>query len=124
MKHATYFIARALFIILSLGFTTKAAMAQDLAVVNQANVKVLIENDQVRVLDVLNKQGDISPMHSHPTYVSVFLTDTKLKYITPDGKTVVKDRKAGEAVFSGPVTHSVENVGTTDEHVITIELKK
>jgi len=42
----------------------------------------------------------------------------------PDGKTTEKDRKAGEVLWSGPVTHAVENVGTADQHVIVIELKK
>ncbi len=49
---------------------------------------------------------------------------SKLKYTLPDGKTGVKDRKAGEVTWNEPVTHAVENIGTTDQHVIVIKLKK
>jgi hypothetical protein len=41
-----------------------------------------------------------------------------------DGKVVEKDRKVGDALYSGAITHAVENIGTTDFHVILIELKK
>lgn len=93
-------------------------------VVAPDDVKVLIDNDRVRVLEVRHKPGAKEPMHSHPAYVAVFLNATRLKVTTPDGKTTEKDRKAGEVLWSGPVTHAVENVGTADQHVIVIELKK
>jgi quercetin dioxygenase-like cupin family protein len=100
------------------------AMAQDLAKVNPEDVKVLIENDRVRVLEVRHKPGAKEPMHSHPAYVAVFLSATRLKATMPDGKTAERDRKAGEVLWSEAVTHAVENVGTADQHVIVIELKK
>lgn len=109
---------------LVLGFAARTVSAQDLAKLAPEDVKVLIDNDQVRVLEVIHKPGAKEPMHSHPAYVAVFLSATKLKYTMPDGKTGEKDRKAGEVTWSGPVTHTVENIGTTDQHVIVIELKK
>ncbi len=109
---------------LVLGFAARTVLAQDLAKLLPEDVKVLIDNDQVRVLEVVHKPGVKEPMHSHPAYVSIFLSATRLKYTMSDGKTGEKDRKAGEVSWSGPVTHSVENVGTTDQHVIVIELKK
>jgi len=124
MKNITYLIMSVLLATLTFGFAPKTAMAQDLAKVAPEDVKVLIDNDQVRVLEVLHKPGAKEPMHSHPNYVAVFLSATRLKVTTPDGKTTEKDRKAGEVLWSGPVTHAVENVGTADQHVIVIELKK
>ncbi len=124
MKNLTYFIMSVLLATLVLGFATKTAMAQDLAKLMPNDVKVIVDNDRVRVLDVLHKPGAKEPMHSHPAYVAVFLSATRQKVTTPDGKTVEKDRKAGEVSWSGPVTHTVENVGTADQHVIVIELKK
>jgi len=85
---------------------------------------VMVDNDRVRVLDVLHKPGVKEPMHSHPAYVSVYMSTTRVKVTTPDGKTVEKDRKAGETLWSEAVTHTVENIGTADQHVIVIELKK
>jgi len=98
--------------------------AQDYAAVNPTDVKVLIDNDQVRVLEVLHKPGVKEPMHSHPAYVSVYLSASKVKVTLPDGKVTEKDRKPGETQYSGPTTHAVENIGTTDQHAIVIELKK
>ncbi len=109
---------------LVLGFAARTVIAQDLAKLLPGDVKVLIDNDQVRVLEVVHKPGAKEPMHSHPAYVAVFLSATRLKYTMPDGKTGEKERKAGEVMWSGPVTHTVENIGTTEQHVIVIELKK
>ena len=100
------------------------ATAQDLAATNPNDVKVLVDNDRVRVLEVLHKPGAKEPTHSHPAYVAVFLSATRLKVTMPDGKVVEKDRKAGEVQYSDPVTHAVDNIGTTDQHVIVVEFKK
>ena len=124
MKKLTYFIMSVILVTLALGFATKTAMAQDLVKLMPNDVKVLVDNDRVRVLDVLHKPGVKEPMHSHPAYVSVYMSSTRVKVTTPDGKTVEKDRKAGEVAYSGPTTHALENIGTADQHVIVIELKK
>ncbi len=121
MKSIIYFILLAT---LTLSLGTNMVMAQDYAKVMPQDVKVLVDNDRVRVLEVIHKPGAKEPMHSHPAYVSVFLSTTRLKITTPDGKTVEKERKAGETYFSEAVTHAVENVGTSDQHAIVIELKK
>ncbi len=124
MKHLTWFIMSVLLATLALGLATKTALAQDLAILMPNDAKVIVDNDRVRVLDVLHKPGAKEPMHSHPAFVVVFLNDTRQKVTTPDGKTVEKDRKAGEVSWSGPLTHAVENMGTVDQHNIVIELKK
>jgi quercetin dioxygenase-like cupin family protein len=123
MKNVTYLII-VLLATLALSLGTNMVMAQDYAKVMPNDVKVIVDNDRVRVLEVIHRPGAKEPMHSHPAYVSVFLSATRLKVTMPDGKTYEKDRKAGEAYFSEPVTHAVENIGTTDQHVIVIELKK
>lgn len=121
MKNTICFI---LLTTLTLSLGMNKVMAQDLTKVMPNDVKVIVDNDQVRVLEVIHKPGAKEPMHSHPVYVAVFLSATRLKVTTPGGKTVEKDRKAGEVYFSEAVTHAVENVGTADQHVIVIELKK
>ncbi len=123
MKKVTYLII-VLLATLALVFTTKTAMAQDFAKVSPQDVKVLLENDRVRVLEVRHQPGVKEPMHSHPAYVTYYLDATRVKVTTPDGKTVEKDRKAGEVQYSGPTTHALENIGTTEQHVLVIELKK
>jgi len=44
--------------------------AQDPVQVAPSNFKVLLENDQVRVLDFHSKGGEKIPMHSHPAYLT------------------------------------------------------
>ena len=96
----------------------------DLAKLSPKDVKVLLENDRVRVLEVRHQPGVKEAMHSHPAYISYYLDATKVKVTTPDGKTVEKERKAGDVQFNEPVTHALENVGTNEQHVLVIELKK
>ena len=84
---------------------------------------VIFENDQVRVLAVHFKPGQVAPMHSHPANVSYFLTDGKLKITLPDGKVIERSPKAGTAGWSDATTHAAENVGTADFQQVQVELK-
>jgi hypothetical protein len=124
MKKSVCVALGALIASLGFAFGSGSAMAQDVAAVAPKNVKVLVDNDRVRILEVLDKPGEKEPMHAHPDFVTVGLGNTRIKVTTPDGKVVEKDRKFGDAIYSGAVTHAVENVGTADFHVILIELKK
>lgn len=124
MKKSVYITMGIMVLSLVLVFGARMAMAQDFAKISPQDVKVLLENDRVRVLEVRHQPGVKEPMHSHPEYVSYYMSATRVKVTTPDGKVVEKDRKAGEVQFSGPVTHALENIGTTEQHVIVIELKK
>jgi quercetin dioxygenase-like cupin family protein len=85
--------------------------------------KVLLDNDQVRVLDVRIQPGQKIAMHSHPANVVYFVSDAKFKITFPDGKTALREIKAGTALWSGPETHAVENTGTTEYHLVQIEMK-
>jgi quercetin dioxygenase-like cupin family protein len=123
MKRTAYITLGVLAVSLVLVFGARMAMAQDLAKVS-SDVKVLFENDRVRVLDVQHQPGGKEPMHTHPAYVAYALTTLTMKITSSDGKTVVKERKAGDVVWGEPVTHAVENVGTTEFHMLVVELKK
>ena len=124
MKKSVCVALGALIASLGLACGAATAMAQDAAVVSPKSVKVLVDNDQVRILEVLDKPGAKVPMHSHPNFVTVDLSTTRIKVTTPDGKVEEKDRKSGNARYSGPITHAVEVIGTADFHVIVVELKK
>jgi quercetin dioxygenase-like cupin family protein len=86
--------------------------------------KVLLENDQVRVLEVRMRQGAKSEMHSHPRNVAYILTGSQAKFTFPDGKSENADLKHGQAMWFDAVSHSVENTGTEDLTAVLIELKK
>ncbi|MDQ3872256.1 MAG: cytoplasmic protein, partial [Thermoproteota archaeon] len=86
--------------------------------------KVVLENDQIRVLDVRIKQGAKSEMHSHPRSVAICLNDQRLKFTFPNGKTEHTDLKRGQAVWLDGLSHAVENIGTEDVSSVVVELKK
>jgi quercetin dioxygenase-like cupin family protein len=86
--------------------------------------KVLLENDQVRVLEVRIKQGAKSEMHSHPRSVAICLNDQRLKFTFPNGKSENADLKRGQAVWLDGLSHAVENIGTEDVSSVVVELKK
>jgi quercetin dioxygenase-like cupin family protein len=86
--------------------------------------KVVLENDQVRVLEVRIKQGAKSEMHSHPRSVAISLNDQRLRFTFPNGKTEDTNLKRGQTVWLDGLTHAVENVGTEDVSSVVVELKK
>ena len=99
-------------------------MSQDAVKVAPDIYKVLLENDQVRVLEVRIKQGTKSEMHSHPRSVAICLNDQRLKFTFPNGKTEKADLERGQTVWLDGLSHAVQNVGTEDVSSIVVELKK
>ena len=99
------------------------AHAQDPVKTSPQNYKVLLENDQVRVLEYRLKAGEKEPMHSHPAGVVYVLSGAKLKFSYPDGRTEERSAATGETIWRDPTTHAVENVGETEAHAIAIDVK-
>ena len=97
--------------------------AQDPVKTSPQYYKVLLENDQVRVLEYRLKAGEKEPMHSHPTGVVYVLSGTKLKFSYSDGRREERAATAGETIWRDPTTHAVENIGDTEAHVIAVDLK-
>ena len=125
MKNSTYLIMSVLLVTLVLGFATKTAMAADPMPAATANVKVLLDNDRVRVVEATRPPGTIVPMHTHPTYLAYFFGPWKGRFTSPDGKISEKEFPAGKLLWSpNGKTHALEVIGTTDQHVLVIELKK
>src|SRR6266478_2084696 len=99
------------------------AHAQDPVKTSPQYYKVLLENDQVRVLEYRLKAGEKEAMHSHPAGVVYVLSGTKLKISYPDGKTEERSATAGETIWREPTTHALQNIGDTEAHAIAIDLK-
>src|SRR5436305_13386317 len=99
------------------------AHGQDPVTTSPKYYKVLLENDQVRVLEYRLKAGEKEPVHSHPAGVVYVLSDCKLRFSYPDGRTEERTAATGETIWRDPTTHAVENVGDTEAHAITIDLK-
>jgi len=108
-------------IALVLCFSATTTVAQDMAKVAPKNVKVLLDNDKTRVLDVQFKAGEKLAMHSHPAHILYSFSDGKIKTTLGDGKVTETEFKAGETRWSEKATHA--NEALTDVHVLVIELK-
>jgi hypothetical protein len=98
------------------------SLAQDRRTV-VPDMKVLLDNDCVRVQYHDVPVGKTIPMHSHPSYVVYTLKPFEARIALPDGTTRISKREAGVAYWNEPITHSVENLGTSDIHNLIIELK-
>ncbi|MGO4221593.1 hypothetical protein AB4Y64_07020 [Lysobacter sp. TAF61] len=98
------------------------ASAQDMAKTAGKNVKVLLDNEKVRVLELNMPPGASTGVHSHGDNVVYFVTGGTATQVT-DGVTKTMTRKPGEAVWSGPVTHDTTNSGKTAVKTVVIELK-
>ena len=98
-------------------------MAQDPVKVDPEHHKVVLENDQVRVLRWNISPHEKSVMHEHPANIVVFLTDADIKFTFPDGKTAERHVKAGQVTSGASVKHDAENIGDKPIELVQIELK-
>ena len=102
-----------------------AATPQDLDPLKVAadTHKLLFENRFVRVLEVRVPPGKTEPMHQHGNRVVVYLSDFNTRSTEKGGQPQDNLRKSGLVRWSDPVIHQIENIGKTEGHVISIELK-
>src|ERR1700736_6842478 len=96
--------------------------AQDVMQTGVKHVKVLAEDDKVRVLHCTPSKGDKPPVHSHPETVLYVVKGGKIRTPLADGTSTVVELKTGQASLRAPVTHSDEALDDID--AIIVELKK
>ena len=120
MKFLLYGVAA---VVLSLNPSLSRA-ADDPVKVAPDYYKVVLENDQVRVLEFTDQPGDKIGMHTHATdYLVYFVAPMKRRFTLPDGKTVEVEAAAREARWLAPVTHTEESIGTQGAHSVIVEMK-
>ena len=110
--------------LMAVALTAVTAVAQDVVPLAPDQVKVLFENDRVRVLHFNEPAHGKLPMHSHPAYVTVGFTADHSKYTFPDGKTTDERSKADDVTYSKSLTHAYENLSGTKSESVMVELKK
>jgi quercetin dioxygenase-like cupin family protein len=96
-----------------------------LAPVLTAGAQTLIDNDQVRVLKVVDQPHVKTKPHEHKiNRVMVYLDPGKQEFVS-GGKTNTLQYKAGEALWSpASGTHVAEVVSAAPVRIVEIELKK
>ena len=84
---------------------------------------VPLENDRVRVLRTILEPHLKSPMHEHPQYVVVYLTELHTTMTLGDGTVVDNPRRPGEIAWRDALKHETENLGDRTAMEIQVELK-
>ena len=106
--------------------TPPAAMAlpaTDAATVDPSAHRVVLENDYVRVLEILARAGTRSPMHSHSRGgVLISLGRSRVSLTLPDGMNALLDTHPGEVMWLDPGSHSWE-IASGESRLIAVEIK-
>jgi quercetin dioxygenase-like cupin family protein len=118
MKTRTPFCIGILFL-----FSASLLFAQDPVKVDPKHYSVVSENDRVRILKIHYGPHEKSVMHSHPDAVAVFLTDARMQFTFPDGKTEPRTGKTGDSLYTPALTHLPENTTDKEFDAILVELK-
>ena len=85
-------------------------------------VKVLLENDKVRVTESTFKPGDVS-RSDRKARTNYFVKSGKLERTTKDGKKTVYERVAGTALWLEADSDVVKNIGKTNFVVVSVTTK-
>jgi quercetin dioxygenase-like cupin family protein len=105
--------------------TASAASTQerrDAVAVDPTHHHVILENDHVRVFEVLAAPGARSPMHTHAPTVVVSLSKARASMTGPDGATVIFDLNPAQVLWLENAEHSW-NLLSGQVHVIGVEVK-
>ncbi len=97
--------------------------SRDPVVTDGDKYKVVLENDRVRVLEYRDSPGGRTSPHHHSDFVLCALSAFRRRLVLADGREVVRDVRPGDVAWSQAQSHIGENVGTTDTHVLIVELK-
>ena len=84
--------------------------------------RTIFENDVVRVLDYRDHPGATTAPHRHPDSVMYTITAFRRR-LHVDGATRDVEMTPGNVFWLPAQVHRGENIGTTDTHVLFIELK-
>jgi hypothetical protein len=84
---------------------------------------VLFENDRVRAIKTILVPHLKAPMHEHPHYVVVYLTELHTSMAMADGRNIDNVRRPGEIAWRDALKHATENVGDHTAMEIQVELK-
>jgi quercetin dioxygenase-like cupin family protein len=105
-------------------FAMPLLLAQDAVKVAPGNLKILHENEYVRVVQDTLAPGEIEAMHTHPaSWYYVTLPGT-MKVTYANGKTTTWNAKLGEqAWMDAEPAHTSENIGKTTMQYVLVEVR-
>jgi hypothetical protein len=108
---------------LKTGAPPSAPITLDPVTLDPVHHIVALENSRVRALRTILVPGLKSPLHEHPHYVVVYLTELHTTMELADGRVVDNPRRPGETAWRDYMKHSTLNVGKQTAVEIQVELK-
>jgi len=101
------------------------ASAQDWLSVGGGAKKVLLDNAQVRVVELTLAPGHKEPVHTHPANFAYVLTPGKVRVSYVGGETAEMEAKRGQVIWSDPEgPHTLENLSAKSIKAVVVELKE
>jgi len=100
------------------------------AATSEVGTKILFENDEVRIWDLVLQPGERQGFHKHENdYLLIFAGDCRLRSINEDGSTRfesdMKDGQCFHRVLTGEQDiHDALNAGNAPSRNFIVELKK
>ena len=113
----------ALPVAVALLFVAAPAAAQDPTETDSKHYKIVLENEDVRVLHITYGAGETSVMHEHPDAVFVSTTSNRMRMHLPDGSSVEMEINANEPMWTPAGPHRPENLSDNAISGYLIELK-
>lgn len=106
------------------GVNQAMADANTTAAPPKDEVKVLVDNDKVQVIEEAFKPGAVSDSKARPYRVVRALKGGTLQRTYPDGKKEIARWKAGEVkVFEATPPYVLKNIGNTEVLLYVVRLK-
>jgi len=102
---------------------TSTLIALDPVVIDPEYHKVLLDNQYVRAIRTVLEPGIKSPLHEHPHYVVVYITELHTTMKLGDGREVDNPRHAGDIGWRDYMKHETLNIGKQTAVEIQVELK-
>ena len=113
----------AVYIQLKQGPSKSGPIALDPVKLDPEHHIVLLENDRVRAIKTILEPHLKAPMHEHPHYVVVYLTELHTTMSMADGRNIDNVRRPGEIGWRDALKHATENMGDRTAMEIQVELK-
>lgn len=105
--------------------STEAELNIDVVKASPDNCKVLLENDQVRVIQYTLKPGKKDNPHTHPPRTTYIISGGKLRVYPEDKDPIEFDEVTGQSEWGDYAgKHYVENIGKTTFIALVTEVKQ
>lgn len=87
-------------------------------------IKVLTENEFVKIFEVTWAPGAVADWHDHPNHTLYAVTDLKIREELKGKEPTTVELKAGQAAYANACTHKTTSLSKTTMKVIVTEIKK